>query len=511
MTEMGDLLLGLDVGTTSAKGVLLRADGRVVAEAGSPPYPVDRPWPGWAEQDPEAWWAAVRGVVRELCARIDGNGRVAGVAASGQGCACTLVDARGEPLRPAIIWMDTRAAAEADRMAAAWGDDVRRLNGNGVGVYNVEPKLLWLREHEPEVLARAEYTLTTTAYVTRRLSGRTAMNAADGGILFAYDAAAGGWSDGLLRAMGLRPGLYPPLFPCAQVVGEVTAEAARETGLAPGTPVVAGGEDTPAAALSAGVRAPGDAFLSLGTAAVAGVCRAAGGSLGEPRLLSYPHVLPGLTIASGSMSSAGAAVEWLLREFGPAYGAVSTDYAGINRAIAASPPGAGGVLFLPYLSGELHPILDPNARGVFCGLSVATTKDDLARAVVEGSAMAIRHNLTVAEEAGAPVGRLLATGGPTRSRPWCQAIADVADRPVAVVASGGAPIGDALLAATGVGLIADPADLLDAVAVVERVHEPRPELRARYDHLFAAYLSLYEHLKPDFAFMAGRPVAANQQ
>jgi len=483
----------------------MRPDGRIVASASSAPYPVHHPRPGWAEQEPDDWWGAACAVARDLTGRVRGGERVAAVAISGQGCACTLVDANGAALRPAIIWMDTRAAAETAMLTERWGAAIRDLNGNAPGAYNVEPKLLWLRAHEPDVLDRAAHTLTTTGYVTSRLSGVTAMNVADGGILFAYDAAAGDWSGTFLNDLGISPALYPPLHPCTDVIGAVTPAAADATGLRPGTPVVAGGEDTPAAALSAGVCQPGDAFLSLGTAAVVGVCRREGANLREPRLLSYPHVLPELGITSGSMSSAGAAVEWLMREFGAAYGADHAGYTALNRAAASSPPGADGLVFLPYLSGELHPILDANARGVFVGLSTATSRADIARAVLEGSAMAVRHNLTVAAEAGARVSRLVATGGPTRSAEWCQIIADITGQSVGVVASGGAEVGDALLAGAGVGLIADPNDVARAIARVEREYVPRPALATRYDHLFAAYLRIYAHLVDDFAFLADCP------
>jgi xylulokinase len=503
---MSRLLLGLDVGTTSAKGVLITPNGRVVAEASSPQYPVRRPKPGWAEQDPEDWWKAICSVAHSLVSQAGGSREIAAIAVSGQGCACTLVDESGRPLRPAIIWMDTRSAPESELMDRRWGQTLLHLNGNAAAPYNVESKLLWLRDHEPEVYRQARFTLTTTAYVTYRLSRVASMNRADGGILFAYDAATGNWSDRLLQEMELRPELYPPIYPCSQVVGAITPEAGLATGLQPGTPVVAGGEDTPAAALSVGVSRPGDAFLSMGTAAILGVCYQSSGSLGEPRLLTYPHVLPGLTISSGSMSSAGASVEWLLGEFGQSYSETEGDgYAGLNRAVEESQPGAGGVLFLPYLSGELHPILDPNARGVFFGLSARSTRADMARAVVEGSAMAIRHNLGVAENAGARVEHIAASGGPTRSVAWCQAIADIAGKPLDVVTGGGAPVGDALIAGAGVGLIDEPGELARHMAGTARSYMPRAAYRARYDHMYAAYLQTYRHLKEDFAFMATCP------
>ncbi len=502
---MTELLLGLDIGTASAKGVLLTADGVVVASAGSASYPLHRPRAGWVEQDPADWWGAACSVIQKLVGERRSGDRVAAVAVSGQGCACTLVDVDGTVLRPALTWLDTRASAETDEMAAAWAPAVEALNGNAIGAYNVEPKLRWLINHEPETVARAAYTLTTTAYVTRCLTDRVVMNHADGGILFAYDAARRDWSHSLLRNVGLPGALYPPLYPCTEVIGQVTRAAADATGLAMGIPVVAGGEDTPSAALSMGVSRPGDTFLSLGTAAVVGVCLSAGQRLREPRLLSYPHVLPELSITSGSMSSAGGAVEWLMREFGPAYGSAADGYTALNQAVAGSEPGAGGLIFLPYLSGELHPILDAHARGVFVGLSGATTRGDIARALLEGSAMAIRHNLTVAAGAGARIKRLVATGGPTRSAEWRQIIADVTGQPLSVVASGGAPVGDALLAGAGVGLITDPGATARAMATIEREYIPRPAAAARYDDMFPAYLRIYERLAPEFIYLAGLP------
>jgi xylulokinase len=205
------------------------------------------------------------------------------------------------------------------------------------------------------------------------------------------------------------------------------------------------------------------------------------------------------------MSSAGGAVEWLLREFGAAYGhdPESGDYDAFNQAVAASEPGAGGLIFLPYLSGELHPILDANARGVFVGLTGATARGDIARAVLEGSAMAIRHNLTVAAAAGARVTRLVATGGPSRSAEWCQIIADVTGHQLSVVSSGSAPVGDALIAGAGVGLIPDPGALARTIATIGREYAPRPVAASRYDELFPAYLRIYERLAPEFVYLSG--------
>jgi len=500
--QMRQFFVGLDIGTTSAKGTLLHASGQVIAEACSAPYQTAQPQRGWCEQQPEDWWQAACSVLTQLCQHVRGSEEIAGVAVSGQGCACTLVDEQGKVLRPAIIWMDTRAKQETDLLATRYAEEIVRLNGNAAGAYNLEPKLLWLRDQEAQLYRRARYTLTTTAYVTFRLTRQIVMNQADGGLFLGYNAATGDWSRAFLEQVGLRPELYPPLASCTSVIGEVTTRAAQETGLDAGIPVVAGGEDSPAAALSVGVSESGDAFLSLGTAAVVGICHESDRGLKEPRLLTYPHVLPGRMITSGSMSSAGAAVEWLLREFGPAYGHPPSGYAGLNRAIESSAPGAGNLIFLPYLCGELHPLLNADARGVFFGLSLSTTRADIARAIVEGSALAIRHNLDVARAAGATFKRLYASGGPTRSAVWCQIIASITGVPITVVKSGGAPLGDALIAGLGTGLIDDAGTMARQLAVFQQEYLPVAEQQARYNRLYAAYLQIYTHLLTDFTLLA---------
>lgn len=491
-------LLGLDIGTTNAKAVLLSAEGKILAAARER-YGISFPKPGWAEQAPETWWRAVCWLTRQL-KRIAPRAfaKIRAIGVSGQGCPLVAVSREGKALRPAILWLDTRAREEAAWMESEVADLLLRTNGNRAGAYNLEPKALWLRRHEPQSFDRAHKFLTTVGYINLSLTGEFVLNHSDGGILFAYDRERRNWSRELLAKLGIPFDKYPRLAECREVIGQVTARAARESGLASGTPVVAGGEDTSAAALAAGATEPGDAYLSMGTAAVLGVVVEE--NLNEPRLLSFPHVLQGRTLFAGSMSSGGAALDWYAKNWN-APGALRKKnprpFVALDREAASSPPGSGGLLFLPYLSGELHPILDAQARGVFFGLSLEHRRGDIVRSLMEGTAFAIRHNLAVAEGAGARVREIFATGGPTRSAVWCRIISDVTGRPL-IVSDAGAPEGDALLAGWGEGLVDDPCAVVRNYLRRGRRVTPRREFAGTYAKLFDIYQELYVRLKDQF-------------
>jgi xylulokinase len=491
-----ELLLGIDVGTTNVKAVLATPDGEVVARA-QKGHPTRRPRPGWAEQDPADWWDGVVATTHEaLEASSADKSRVAGVGVSGQGCAVTLVDGSGEVMRPAITGSDSRSEPQCRALRGCCGEEILRVNGKEPAPYNADPVLMWLAQHEPDSIEAARCSLTTTGYLNYRLTGEPVENVSDASILFAFDLQAGGWSDALIEDFGLPRKLYPPVAPCSEVIGGLTRAAAKTLGLEAGTPVVAGGEDTSSAGLAVGAVEPGQALLSLGTA---GTVYVAQDRLAvRPRLLTFLHVLESRSLLGGSMAAAGAALAWCREILGREF-----DFCALTGLAEESEPGADGVIFLPYLSGELQPINDGNARGVLFGLSLSTGRRELVRAVMEGAAFAIAHNLRLIEEAGAPVEELRAVGGPTRSPLWCQIIADVCGRDLAVLADdAGAPLGDALLAAAGADLIEDPAATAARAAGVARRHEPRAEHRERYARLFEVYRELYPNLKEQFAAAA---------
>ncbi|GAA3400514.1 FGGY-family carbohydrate kinase [Paenibacillus hodogayensis] len=501
------LYLGIDIGTTNAKAVLVSDDLRIAAE-GSVPYQLDVLGNGGVEQNPYDWQNAVGLLISRFRSEGIDPGSIAGVAISGHGCALVVTDGLGRPLRPAISSLDTRCKAQTERIRQSAGDVVACINGNGVGAFNFEPKLLWLKETEAAHYRTMPAFLSPTSYMVRWLTGRTVMNVSDGGIAMAYDRLTGaGWSDRVVEAIGLDRDKYPEITGCADIVGTVSAAASSETGLPAGIPVIAGGEDTSSAALSLGVTKPGMAFVSLGTQGVVGVCTDRFAVRTE--LLGFPHVVEGCHLLCGSMSSVGAGMQWFIREW---CGDLLQDRPEPGRTVhdrledecAGTPPGAGGLLFLPYLSGELHPVLDERAAGVFFGLKLEHTRAHMARAVMEGTAHAIRHNLDFARRSVGPVDRLKAVGGPTGSRLWCQAIADVTGCGVTVAGSRkgavGAPLGNALLLMNRLAGI-DWSESLSALLTDEVAYEPSAAAKAMYDDHHAVYIELYNRVKELFPAM----------
>jgi xylulokinase len=491
---MDELLLGLDIGTTTIKGVLATPDGQIVARAGLT-YPIHHPRPGWAEQDPHDWWFGTVQVVRTLLA--EGYGQVAGIAVSGQGCAVTLLDHHGQVIRPAIIWMDSRSEPQSERLRACCLDEVLEQNGKMPAPYNADPVLMWLQEHEPESIATAETSLTTTAYINYRLTGQRVANYSDASILMAFDLERKAWSEELIHSFDLPARLYPQLAACDQVIGGLSPAAAVELNLPAGIPVVAGGEDTSSAGLAGGAARQGMAFLSLGTAGTIYV--PADRKTVHPRLLTFLHVLQDQYLLGGSMAALGASLAWCHKLFGD-----RVDFEDMLSLAQESEAGAGNLIFLPYMSGELQPINDGNARGMLFGLSLSTELKHIVRAILEGTAYAIAHNLSIVEALDIPIRGVRAVGGPTRSVLWCQIIANVIGRPLSVVSSeGGAPLGNALLAAKGVGLIQDVADVALKASRTERNYEPDARLFERYQALLSIYKQLYPQVKEQYAKLSG--------
>ena len=486
---MEELLIGLDIGTSTVKAILTAPDGQIITRA-SVEYPTHYPKPGWAEQDPQDWWLGVVEVVRMLEAAT--HGEVAGIGVSGQGCAVTLIDRDGQVVRPAIIWMDSRSEPQCQRLRDCCLEDVLAQNGKMPAPYNADPVLMWLQDNEPASIEAAETSLTTTAYINFRLSGQKVANFSDASILMAFDLESKAWSEDLIQSFDVPARLYPPLAACDQVIGELIPAAAAELGLPAGIPVIAGGEDTSSAGLASGSARQGLVFLSLGTAGTIYV--PADHKTVHPQLLTFLHVLEGQYLLGGSMAALGASLSWCHKLLGD-----RLDFESMLSLAQGSEPGAGRLIFLPYMSGELQPINDGNARGVLFGLSLSTERKHIVRAIMEGTAYAIAHNLAIIETLGIPITEVRAVGGPTRSAFWCQVIADIIGRPLNVVSNeGGAPLGDALLAAKGVGLLQDAAEMALKAARIEHTYQPDPGLNDLYQGLFAIYRQLYPQVKEQY-------------
>lgn len=499
-------LLGIDVGASGIKLALIKTDGRLAALEHLP-HIFTYPRPGWAEIDPRGWWQAITAGIPRLLKRADAVApQVVGVGVSSMMTLLAL-DRAGEPVRPAIPFLDTRAASQVEVMNQLVDPAVtHRLSGNRVaaGAFSAT-SMRWIAENEPEVWRRTAAFGHGNTYVVARLTGELAMDwvmATTSG-LYEIDGP-GGWSDTLCAGFGIpREKLLPVVAPAA-AVGVVTARAAAESGLAAGTPVAMGAVDTACAALGSGVVRHGQLFESVGTSGTITVCSDT--PTFDVRFLNRRHVVPGKWLFMGGTSAPGAAITWFRDQFGAAE-AVKAEREGrpvfevMEDLALSSPPGANQLLFLPYLSGERSPIWDPRARGVFFGLSLATTRADAFRAVLEGGAFGMRQNLEIAEGMlGGPVPEILAVGGGARSALWCQIKADVSHRPVRALALQEASVtGAALLGGVAAGVYAD-CRAAAAVAPREgRLFSPRPELAAMYDDLYAIFSGLYPALKEAYA------------
>jgi xylulokinase len=466
------VVLGLDLGTTEVKAGLVTADGRLLALARAG-YGQDPPGRhGWSEQDPGAWWSAVIGAVRGL--HLTDTTEIAAIGVDGHGPTLVAVDRRGEATRPAITFLDSRASAEADELAAATG-----VRGWALGGL---PAALWLERHEPRVAAETRWYLATWEWLALRLSGAAASPLVPDQLVP---------EPALVASAGVPADRLPSPARTGDVVGTLTETAADALGLRTGIPVVGGTVDAFASYLGAGLLEPGDAYDPGGAAGGFGVywdrpVEVAGGYV-------TPAPLAGLFSVGAAMATTGRALDWYRDRI---LGDTVTTAALLDEA-AATPPGAEGLVFLPYLAGERSPIWDPEARGVLAGLTLGHGRGHVARAIVEASALAIRHVATPMLAAGVKVTEMRVCGGPARSTFWNQVKADVTGFRVAVPAVlETAVLGSAIVAAVGVGLHATLPAAISAMTRIDTRIEPRPELAPAYERLFEAYRALYPATAP---------------
>jgi len=500
---MRDLLLGIDVGTTAAKAALFTLDGRLQS-LGQAVYPLSTPLPNAVEQSPDDWWHAVCHAVQQALNAVPAAAeRVIGLAISSQAPTLLPVNRDGQPLRPALIWMDRRADAQVEQLKQALGADlIYATTGNRADSFFLAAKFLWFQQHEPEKLAQTHQFLQVNGYIAYRLTGVYSLDPAHAALMGMQDRQAGTWSRDLLTICGLDPAQFPPISEGHTIIGEVTPTAAAATGLRVGTWVMTGSIDGTAAALEAGVVAPGSAADMTGTSTVLLMPNTQG--LTHPALIALPHVVPGLHLLIGATVASGAALKWFRDTLG---GGEVAEAARLGRdafdllteQAAQVAPGSGGVLFLPYLLGERSPLWLTEARGVFFGLTLATARAALIRALLEGTSFALRHNVETARAAGIELSEIRAVGGGANSPLWCQIKADVLGLPVALPqAAGGAPFGDALLVALGAGLISDLSATVRDLVKIQRVFEPNVANHARYDDIYALFRDLSLHLHADF-------------
>ncbi|MEW6354930.1 MAG: FGGY-family carbohydrate kinase [Planctomycetota bacterium] len=508
------LLLGIDIGTSSIKAVLYNSEtGKTVGEA-SREYALRFPMLNGAEQDADDWWLAACEAVREVIGTTQTYTRlIEAVGVGGQGWSCLPVDAAGKPLRPAMLWLDRRAEEECRWLEKEFDRDrLFEITGNRIDPAYITPKMLWLEKHEPDLYKRARRWLTSEGYLVSLLTGKHTLSLSSGYGYYFFDMAKGQYVEDLAERMSMDLETMPPIRRAFEVAGEVTSVAARSTGLHAGTPVVVGGLDAACAALGAGVVDYGQTQDQGGTAA--GMSIYMDRPLAHRDLILGWHVAPNSWLLQGGTVGGGSSLKWFRDTFGisaPVGGPDGPDaYELLSREAAEAEPGAGGVIFLPYLAGERSPIWDTEARGAFFGLTFATKRPHLVRAVMEGAAFALQHNLETARKAGARVDLLLAVGGAARSDVWCQIKADVSGLPIRVpVVSDGTALGAAILAGVGAGVFQDVRHGVRQMVHVDRSFDPRSENHERYQELFDIYRGLYDRLK-DSMHAVGRFVRKEQ-
>ncbi len=484
-------LLGIDIGTSGLKAALFDEAGRVLLQA-TEAYPVYYPKPGWAEQDPEDWWKAACAAIRAL---LEGSGigpaDIAGVGIDGQSWSAVAVDKYGAALTRTPIWTDTRARAECDQIRLEIPEEeIFALSGNPLQPSYTLPKILWYKNNLPDVYARAEHILQSNSFLVERLTGKVTQDLSQGYGLCCFNMRTGRWDPDVARRVGVRPHLLPEIHPSHEVIGRVTRDAAALTGLLAGTPVVAGALDAACGTLGAGVIESGQTQEQGGQAGGMSLCidRYAA----DRRLILGFHAVPGRWLLQGGTTGGGGALKWLRETVCP-----ELSFEEMSALASGVRPGSDGLLFLPYMTGERSPLWNPNARGVFFGLTYAHTRSHMIRAAMEGVAYSLRHNLEVAKDAGGAVTSLRAMGGAANSRVWTGIKADVTGKVIEVPFSDTATtFGAAVLAGVGTGVFGSFEEAVERSIRVTRVHEPDAAVKSVYDRGYEKYRSLYERLEP---------------
>jgi xylulokinase len=493
-------LIGIDVSTTATKALLIDSRGEVKAVATSE-YSYDTPKPLWAEQDPALWWnGAVQSIRRVLAESGVNPADIAAIGLTGQMHGLVLLDAQGQVLRPAILWNDQRTGAQCDEIRARLGRArLIQITGNDALAGFTAPKILWVRENEPQVYGRAHHILLPKDSVRYRLTDEYAMDKADGAGTLLMDLKQRSWSSEVLEALEIPAEWLPPLFEGPEVTGRLSARAAEATGLKAGTPVVAGGGDQAAQAVGVGAVQQGIVALTLGTSGVIFASTQDPVIEAEGRLHAFCHAMPGRWHLMGVMLSAAGSLRWHRDTFAPGMA-----YDALLEPAEAVPAGCEGLLFLPYLTGERTPYPDPLARGAFVGLTVRHTLPHLTRAVLEGVAFGLKDSFELMRQAGlAPVRQVRVSGGGARSQLWRQILADVLQvELVTVNTTEGAAYGAGLLAGVGAGVWPDVSAACAATVMLTGQVAPNIERGERYQSLYMQYRGLYPALKLSFEGLA---------
>lgn len=513
----GELLLGIDIGTTGSKAVLVEPGGTLIGSA-TEEYPMFTPRPLWAEQSPADWWEATKGSIRRVLSESStSGGAVGGVGLTGQMHGLVLLDERGEVLRPCIMWNDQRTGPQCAAITEALGPQrVLDLIANPILPGFTAPKIVWVREHEPEVYGRIAHVLLPKDYARFKLTGEYATEVSDASGTALLDVRSRDWSQLMLDALEIPGAWLPPVYESPEVSAQISSEAAEATGLRAGTPVVGGGGDQAAQAIGSGIVQEGIVSVTLGTSGVVFAATETFGVEPQGRLHAFCHAVPGMWHLMGVMLSAAGSFRWYRDTLGQWESDRATElrvdpYSYLTNDATFVPPGSEGLLFLPYLTGERTPHPDPDARGVYFGLTLRHTKAHLTRATLEGVTYGLRDSLELLRAMGLEIQQVRASGGGARSPFWLQLLADVFDSEIVQTnVTEGAAFGAALLAGVGTGTYADVNDACARTVQVGNTLEPGAAT-AVYDDYYTIYRDLYPALAPLFKRVSESTVRHSSQ
>ena len=493
------LYIGIDLGTSASKFLLVDEVGRVLNTV-TKEYPLSFPRPGWSEQDPAHWWQACLAGVPELLAGFDAK-QVAGIGVGGQMHGLVALDAAGNVLRPAILWNDGRTAAQVDYLNETVGNDkLSAWPGNIAFAGFTAPKLLWMRQNEPDLFARIAKILLPKDYLVYRLTGVHATDYSDASGTLLLDVAHKRWSSEMLDLCGVTEAQMPTLFDSWQPVGTLTAAAAAALGLPTDVVVCAGAGDNAAAAIGTGTVGEGRCNISLGTSGTVFISSEQFRVDPHNALHAFAHADGGFHLM-GCMLSAASCNKWWMEDI-----LHDGDYAAAQEAIVPEKLGRSHVFYLPYLMGERSPTNDTNARAVFLGMTMDTTRADMTQAMLEGVAFALRDSVEIARSLGLDISRSTLCGGGSRSPLWRTILANVLGIPLDLPATEQGPgYGAALLALVACGRYRNVAEVSRAMLHIQATVQPDPELTALYDARYAEFKQIYPACRPLFASLAGTP------
>jgi len=500
-------LMGIDIGTSSAKVLIIDEHGSLMAET-TAKYPILSPAPGWAEQDPESWRASVKEAIKKTLrdCKVDPK-QVSAIGLSGQMHGTVLLGKDLKPLRPAIIWADKRSQSQCEEIYERVGKDkVLGITCNPVMPGFMAPSLLWVKENEPSVFGRISKVLLPKDYIRLKLTGSLATDVSDASATLLFDVKRKNWSTEIISNLGFQPDFFPDVYESTDVTGEVSREASEETSLPTGAKVAAGGGDSPVGAVGCGVIEPGLVSSNIGSAGQVFAVLDEVTVDPEFRVHTFCHAVPGKWYIQGAILSAGLSLSWFAENlrFDESLKKSDVDpYEILSKEAESAEPGCEGLIFTPYLIGERSPHMDPYARAIFFGLALSHKKAHMVRAIMEGVVYALRDSIEVFKELGVKINRIVARGGGARSTLWRQIQADMFNSEVMTVeVKQEAAFGASLLAGVGAGIYKDLEEAVEETVRVRGVEYPNPERVRIYEHYYEkVYRQLYPLLKCYFRLL----------